>query len=172
MWILCFLAAFCYCAYALKKTSIEFFSFNTNTQISFERLPKIEFPTVTFCNKEMIQMTRIQNYKQFIDEMMYNIENKLIYNLSSLDIMNFLEYEIKYRGLIANLTYYEKSLLSLSLSDILVSCRFNNIECGYESFNSFFSDISGNCFQFNSRENHGMFYLCNNKMKFLISNGL
>ena len=46
IWIVSFLAVTGYCAYSLSASLIEFFHYDVDTQISVNRKPSIEFPTV------------------------------------------------------------------------------------------------------------------------------
>lgn len=125
-------------------------SFEVNSQITIQRFSSIEFPTVTLCNKEYINFVKHSDLKFVVDEAIEAIDKSLIYNLTTLDIINYMDYYIRYLGYSANLSKIDRANYGFSLDDLLISCRFNNMNCDNSSFSNLFADMMGNCFQFNS----------------------
>ena len=77
MWVICLLVSSAYCAYCLTKSFKEYFSYETNTQIKFKRESEIEFPTVTFCNKNPYNIHKKNNFTLLMKYGYSNLKDKV-----------------------------------------------------------------------------------------------
>lgn len=88
-WIFCFLFSSGYCIYNFTQTFSEFTEFKVNTKFFYERRSSIEFPSISFCNKNPFNLrknkTAIQNLKTEIDALKNNVSK-----INSLNIDTFL----------------------------------------------------------------------------------
>lgn len=78
---LCFMASFLYLNYCQLRLIKEFLEFKVVTQITTKRVSSIEFPTVTFCNKNPYKTTD-PGYRYLIDEVRKGVYNKNIKNIT------------------------------------------------------------------------------------------
>ncbi|CAF0813363.1 unnamed protein product [Brachionus calyciflorus] len=154
LWAICFLIAMAYCLYGLTCTTISFFNYETNSQITFYRVSSIEFPTVSFCNKKT---TRINNQTSL--SMAYALKGLKYrsfaypnFNRTSLEAVKEIEFYIAYGIDQLKFTAEQKNSVSMSLDEMLINCRFNDITCSKEDFNYFFLPAYGNCYSFSSKK--------------------
>lgn len=73
-------------------------------------------------------------------------------NFSSIEAADYLLYSIGLYSVENNIILDEQSSsnYSFTISDMLLNCRFNNIECTTEDFVYYRSFLKGNCYKFNS----------------------
>lgn len=55
VWVIFLLASGSYCFYGIIKSFQDYFRFEVNTLIRNERVNSLQFPTVTFCNKNPLE---------------------------------------------------------------------------------------------------------------------
>ena len=70
--------------------------------------------------------------------------------LSTMSIMTALDYWNKLTAVEMNFTESTYSFFSHTIDGMLVNCRFNNMPCTQNDFESYYSFGSGNCYKFNS----------------------
>ena len=68
----------------------------------------------------------------------------------TLDVANFWVYFAGFTSVMQNFTSADLSDYSYTLKDMLLNCRFNNIECTADDFVLYQSFLNGNCYMFNS----------------------
>jgi hypothetical protein len=68
----------------------------------------------------------------------------------TLDVANFWVYFSGFTSVMNNFTSADLSDYSYTLKDMLLNCRFNNIECTADDFVLYQSFLNGNCYKFNS----------------------
>ncbi|RNA07701.1 acid-sensing ion channel 2 [Brachionus plicatilis] len=151
-WFICLSLSIGFCVYNLTISIVDYFSFIAVTKISFERLDAIEFPTVTFCNKNPF-LVRIPNSQNNMEENLRNKSKEFFDSLlklnsseSSFESFSRLSYNYSYITL-----QFQKYLskVSFSIDDMLLSCRFNNFKCTKNDFKIMFVAGLGNCYKFN-----------------------
>lgn len=84
-------------------------------------------------------------YHYFTDEIIY------IRDISNL--MLFVQYMSKGLELYPDINDYQREILSYSIDDMLLGCRFNNKKCTKDDFEHIFTFTYGNCYKFNSGKN-------------------
>jgi hypothetical protein len=160
VWIIFFLVSLGYCSYSIAVSIIEYLDFNVNTQISVIRQPMMEFPTISFCNKNSFKLNELMMYyKQNNDtqfSLMVNQElNSYQTSLDSAFIQNVI---INYA--VDSLSDELRKKFSFSLEEMLLNCKFNAKNCSYDDFTYFWSVKSGNCYSFNAKkENQSLKYV-------------
>jgi hypothetical protein len=152
LWLVCILIAVGYCAYVLSQNVIAFMEHGVNSQVSITRQSSIQFPVVTFCNKNILRA----NYSDvrlltYINQLKFlYIETYLRAFTDALSVCYFFDYLKKYIPFKFNYTTEQKYALSYNIDDMLVNCRFNNIPCYASDFEHFYTTSYGNCYKFNS----------------------
>ena len=77
--------------------------------------------------------------------------NSLYYEgISTMSIMAAIDYWNRYYAVSNNITDSTFDLFIHTIDEMLVNCRFNNMPCTQNDFESYFTFTSGNCFKFNS----------------------
>lgn len=152
IWVLFLLISSSYCGYGIVKSFQDYFKYEVNTLISTERVDSLEFPTITICNKNPFRIepgsfVLMDKFKYIINH--YFSVDFFDYN-DPLTILTFLEYVTQSIKHNSNLTLEEKIKIGFNIEDMLVNCRYNNLECSYKAFHLFYSETHGNCYKFNS----------------------
>ena len=114
----------------------------TTTTRTMNEVP-VEFPKITICNQNMFTTKYAFDFlvKHFKQE---NFSDKYTLNLQSNFLMNIMN------GQINSMTNMDKQRLGHSLSDSMLSCKFNFERCTAADFTWSFDPYYGNCFSFNS----------------------
>ena len=106
---------------------------------------------VIFCNLQQIKMPHtefvysyILSQQEFIQYSLYNM------SLTTMSIMVGLDYMNKYYAVQMNFNESMFAYYSHTIDEMLVNCRFNNIPCTQNDFESYYSLSGGNCYKFNS----------------------
>ncbi|RNA44513.1 Acid-sensing ion channel 2 [Brachionus plicatilis] len=159
LWFICLSLSTGYCVYNLTKSIVDYFSFSAVTKVSYERLDSIEFPTVTFCNKNPF-LVRKPNSQNNMEENLKNqskdfFDSLLKLNASESSLESFTRFGYSYSY---NTLQYKKYLtrVSFSIDDMLISCRFNNFKCTKDDFKVMFVAGLGNCYKFNGATKTGI----------------
>lgn len=148
IWFVCFLVALGYCSYGIAKNLINFLSNESNTQFTKQFEDSIEFPTITFCNKNPFKIDNNSPLKTIFEQVKYYTK----YVPAS-------DYQILYelvdassKGGVYKLGLNKTQLYSLSfnINEMLLSCLYENSECPRHEFELYNLLGFGNCYKFNS----------------------
>ena len=150
-WTICFLASFSYLTYALATSFINFFQYESITQVKFLRVSQLEFPTITFCNKNFLNLksSEFSTIRQSFDA----VKNEVLKSLKTkVDLNSNLIYAEQYVKALTylNLNESQRKEMSYSIDDMLINCQFNFISCSKIDFEYFYTNSYGNCYKFNS----------------------
>ena len=154
MWLFFISISTSYCVFNLIISFIDYISFKAVTKVSYERLDSIEFPTVTFCNKNPF-FVRKPNMKNNLENNLKN-QSKIYFDKLLNSSQSTLESFTRFSYLYSYETLKFKQFLSrvsFSIDDMLINCRFNNIKCSKDDFETIFVSGIGNCFKFNLGKN-------------------
>ncbi|CAF1229736.1 unnamed protein product [Adineta ricciae] len=164
-WILIFMTAFGLMLVFVVSSIIEYFNYPTQTSTLIRLDRKMPFPAVTVCNTNPYRRDKLNEslvkyyYQQFPS-------NSSI-NLSVFDTLAI--------ALIVDLFNSNKteelSLIGFQLSDILLGCQFNGIDCS-NSFTRSLTSGLGNCFTFNWKTSSPLFTLADFGNSFLLKEAL
>jgi acid-sensing ion channel 5 len=166
MWIILTTISFGYCCYGLVRSTIEYFQYDTVTQMSMDRRPYLTFPTVTICPQSPYRTNslnfplKLKSVFQFIENIVYNISGGTDSVFSMLMAQNLIDVNVK----LSKLTEAENLLTYNSIDDMLLNCLFNLDFCNASDFKVVYTTKYGNCFLFNSGFNSE-----NNKIPILSS---
>lgn len=106
---------------------------------------------VTICNKNpfKVENTDIDN-ADTISQLNAGAEILLNASFSSLETSNYWFYLAGLFSIYYNVTGAKAYKYSYTISEMLLNCRFNNIECSQNDFVYYHSFMNGNCYKFNS----------------------
>jgi hypothetical protein len=145
MWIIASLTSLGYCAYSLVQTFTEYLSYKVVTQMTYQRKPYLEFPTITICNKFQFK-TNDENFtykNEFEDIRMMASSNSTPFTMQLLATQLSI---LRTR----NLSEKERETKIYSIKNMLLSCSFNLIQCNASNFAYFYA--GADCYQFNSNK--------------------
>jgi hypothetical protein len=152
VWIISILTSVSYFAYNITRSFLAFVAYDSVTQINIDRLPSIEFPTVTFCNKSPFKTYAngfiFKNAFNFIESTFATNTYFSMYHVSS--ILLILQYLSKALLINWSVTDSQRAMLGFTIDDMLISCRYNNKVCNKSDFEYFYTYQYGNCYKFNS----------------------
>ncbi|CAF0806060.1 unnamed protein product [Brachionus calyciflorus] len=147
IWTICFSVSFAYCVYNLTKSFEIYFSYETDTKVTNNRLASIDFPTITICNKNKFNLAKNANISNKMIELKnFYIENFIQLTPYSINVFDILSYNLFYDYL-QNPYYFKEA--GFELEQILLNCKFNSMICNKDNFGKVFSPLSGKCFTFN-----------------------
>lgn len=151
-WIISFTTAFGFMLYFVITAARQYYAYPTQTKIDIRLDRNMAFPAVTVCNGNPFRYDRVNQslgsyfYKTNQSNTTFNqtFINSLIVPLI-VDLVNKNETEkLRWMG--------------FQLSDILLQCTYNKIDCS-NSFTPSFSTVYGNCFTFNWQTSQKLFTL-------------
>lgn len=106
---------------------------------------------VTICNKNPLKMENADTDNwETINSLNVGAEILLNSSFSSLETSNYWFYLAGLFSIYYNITGEKAYKYSFSISDMLLNCRFNNIECSQDDFVYYQTFMNGNCYKFNS----------------------
>ncbi|CAF0745052.1 unnamed protein product [Brachionus calyciflorus] len=148
MWIICIFISSSYCAYCLIKSFREYFSYEIDTKLIFNRVSQVEFPTVTFCNKIATDFKRdnneIETLKKGQTESLKDLK----------DLNNFRDFYTAIDFWFKRFTISVKNIGGFEIEKMLLSCSFNFKQCHASDFKLLNSSTFGFCYQFNANSTH------------------
>jgi hypothetical protein len=151
IWIAFFVIAFAYFSYGAVKIFIDYFSYNVNTEINVYRETKMEFPTISFCNRNMFKINQhnfpLSKYLRNAYQQALLTNDGLFGTLTTETLTSYSNMYVPYGF---NFTDEEKFNLSYTIDDMLLNCRFNLMPCDKSQFEYFHTSSNGNCYKFNS----------------------
>jgi hypothetical protein len=104
---------------------------------------------VIFCNLQQVKIPKTAEMTSYI-QTQHDMVNMSLLNLTTMSIMVGLDYWNKLSALQLNFNESTYSSYSHSIDEMLVNCRFNNMPCTKNDFESYYSFGAGNCYKFNS----------------------
>ena len=116
----------------------------TTTRTVYET--PVDFPKVTVCNINPFTT-------QYAFNLLKKFDRNSILNSNSLDSTPFKSLLFTSIGQVATDNDTNKMLISHSLNDILISCKYNQEVCTASDFTWYFDLYYGNCYSFNSGSN-------------------
>lgn len=145
IWIVVFLGMTGYCTYSLIIYLDDYFQYDITTEISIERLASIQFPTVTFCNKNAYKLASKLN--SVIMDTNARTTWWINTGYDSMSVMSGADYNVKLAPYYLNQSFDSFSNYSYNLDDMLIGCLFNNARCSNELFYHVYTTNYGNCYQ-------------------------
>lgn len=133
------------------KSTQDYFNYEVNTQISTERLSSIEFPSVTFCNKNILKINNNTDPK-VLDGLIFLkklLEDEMNETLYSGDLLTKAKYYITF-GMKKSFSKEELFNSGYQIDEMLIYCKYNGIRCAKNEFEYFYKEELGNCYKFNS----------------------
>jgi hypothetical protein len=141
IWIVSTVASVCGCSYLITKSIIDYLSFSVVSNIRV--VPEYDpiFPMVTICRQDRLVTKESRNYlKNYLnktEEEMNNIKNNDTFD-AFINILN-------------NFTEEEKLKMGYNVSQVILSCSFNQENCNIsQDFVAYFDSEYGVCYRFNS----------------------
>jgi len=151
MWIVTLVCSSTLCFFLITNNVLNFLKFDVNTKTrKITQIPML-FPTITICNKNMFQTSYALDHikKIILKNNLTNIFSASNQNITDDEIQEILFLSASYT-LSSNFTDEMRKNLSLPLSTILRSCKYDDQPCGVEDFFWKYNRYLGNCFIFNS----------------------
>lgn len=153
-WFLAFLAALIYLSYQLVVCSIEYYKYPIKAENKLTRMSSLDFPTVTICNLNRADATKMDNPQAITD--IFRVAHGCMWP----EIMNLTMEEMKnnetYRPYLEKRFYDVQTQLAWKVEDIFKFCQWNgeNIPC--EEVLSPEMTMNGFCFKLNGDETKPM----------------
>ncbi|RMZ96413.1 DEgenerin Like [Brachionus plicatilis] len=153
-WTFCVLCSSGYCVFNLTKTLIDYFEFNVITEIRNERMASIQFPAVSFCNKNPFNLGKNGTIIDFLKKEILDLKN----NISTLNeknentFLSLVDRDFHFSKLVNKYEHFLPNV-SFGLNEMIVNCEFQINECNKQNFEYFWLPSYGNCFKFNSGKN-------------------
>lgn len=185
MWLFLLIASTIGCFYVIGKAISEYTQFNTNISINrVQDLPS-SFPAITICNINpfyelnmtkyltlklpyfdnfncLLRLNNQTNPTQFI-----KIGKECFNSTRVYTILEKLVDKTKRFMLNDNLTNTQRQELGYNLeTQMLISCKFNDISCTANNFTKFFSNTYCNCYTFNDGKNQSILQTSQTSSKF------
>ena len=151
IWIICDLSSILYCIYLIYGNIKSYLSFEFMTNIDIIYEIPTNFPAISFCILNPLKPNLNNSITKYL--------NRFLVNLSYLNMPNLIQsdddlayyYTFMLRSLFISDYFTDKFRqdLGISLSDSLISCRFQLNTCTADDFEWFWDFFYGNCFKFN-----------------------
>lgn len=161
LWTICFILSLIYCIFTLIRSFEEYSNYEVVTQISNHRISSMEFPTVTFCNKNPYNIKN-DKYKKIVDSIQEIDDLSVADPFYKLQYLNYML--IKETENIES-PEFDNDVIKYNILHMFIDCRFNGIPCSVMDFEYFPTLSNGNCYKFNS----GKDYMKNSVQKRSIS---
>ena len=152
IWILVFFSFTGLTSYILLRNVLAYFEYNVVSTVEVINESPTFFPTVTICDSNPFSTFQAETLiRQLIadDQSALNLSN-----MSYIDVLAYYEYVAYITKQFVYVPEYgdaNRRILGFNLSDLVQTCRFNNIPCNLSNdFHWLFHFDYGNCFQFNS----------------------
>lgn len=154
IWAIFFLCSASYCAFGVSRSFMLFLQHEVNTISTTERYNSIQFPTITFCNRNPYKLNidngLVRKFKAARNKTLTTVRDK---NSSRFDRMFIIDYVNKYTIESLNFTERERKLISYNIDDMLISASFNNLALSKNEFVEVNTNSYGTCYKFNSGRN-------------------
>ena len=161
IWLVLFLSASSLCLFLNRKSVIDFMNYEVITKVRIINEPKLEFPTITICNKNrfstdlavdfMRKVIKENNLDDIFDQEKF-INNKSLRFVDKRRKVRLVQDTA--RLLLENMNDQYRKSLSISIENMLIECRFGGKECTKFDFDLFYITQHGVCFRFNSDQDN------------------
>ncbi|RNA37539.1 acid-sensing ion channel 1 isoform X2 [Brachionus plicatilis] len=150
LWAICIISSLSYCLSNLTLLFISYYNYDVQIQFTTNRLTSIEFPTVTFCNKNPFNFQKSTLDMNSIEELeglkSFFLSNKLLEIINSLDAMFYIQFGTT--KMLVNKTIVDT--MGFNIEEMLINCRFNTLSCSKNDFEEIYLPSFGKCYKFNS----------------------
>jgi hypothetical protein len=165
MWTLFFLGSLSYCSVLIIQSLVDFLKYETTISVTRVQELPATFPAVTICNinpfneifaEEYIQR-KLKDAKCFKETNREAIEKCFNSTDTNDSIDTFVDQLKRILANDKNITEYDHYFYGYDLDeDMLISCKYNGIECFASDFTKYWSNQYGNCYTFNSGYNKSL----------------
>ncbi|CAF1003104.1 unnamed protein product [Adineta steineri] len=132
-------------AYFITESILDFLQYPTQTLVSVIDDSSQAFPAVSICNysplRQDLFMKDFLNYTDGLN--LTNTTNYTMMEKQSILIQDFFQYKLNRNE---SMTDY-----FFTLENMLISCKFNQLDCYKEDFIAFSDARYGNCYTFNAK---------------------
>ena len=132
--------------YFITESIIDFLEYPTQTSVSIIDDSSQKFPAVSICNYSPLR------YDLFIEDFLnytYSLNLTNITNYTSkeqfMKIRDFFQYKLNKNESVNGYFF--------TLENMLITCKYNQLNCSKEDFISFSDARYGNCYTFNAKAN-------------------
>lgn len=141
------------CVILIVQNIVQYYEFPVTTKVDYPFVNHVNFPSVAVCNSNpfVTQFAIEEIFSQLGTEAHLQLKE----NKTKLDILNemliqnnSLRNQILTNAYSLNETF--KKMANFPFKDVLISCKFEGVECSWENFDWFWSYNYGNCYVFNS----------------------
>ncbi|RNA20774.1 acid-sensing ion channel 1 isoform X2 [Brachionus plicatilis] len=148
LWAICIISSLSYCLSNLTLLFISYYNYDVQIQITTNRLTSIEFPTITFCNKNPFNFQKPTLDLELIRRL-NNIKNGIyvVERFNIFDLITNIKFIIQ-RNMLLNKTIVDN--MGFNIEEMLISCRFNTLSCSQNDFEEIYLPSFGKCYKFNS----------------------
>ena len=153
LFLISFLTSTSYCIYSITKSIKKYSQHDTVTSMKIiEEIPT-NFPAISLCSLNTLNKVSSKNY---IENVLFK-NNRTVIDSNVYGDNIFDYFDDLTQILTSSISQYSQNqelrrLLGFELSDMLITCNFNWLNCSSNDFKYFFHPIYGNCFTFNSEE--------------------
>ena len=142
VWLLFTAASLYFCTKQIMKSIEDYLSYGTVTTFENKVEMPAEFPAITLCNLNAFQ-------SDFALNMLGQIKSLFPPNV----VLDKIEERLLYLSFVSSrFNDTTKKLISFSMKETLISCRFNGQPCYSNDFDWYFDPFYANCYRFNSRK--------------------
>jgi hypothetical protein len=138
-WVVVFLTALSSMLYFVVSSVLQYLAYPTTTSIEIEAQRDMNFPAVTVCSANPYRADRMNvSLLAYAQRIGSNLTGVALENLATamiVDLFNRNETD-------------ELNTIGFQLSDMLLACSYNNIDCS-SNFTYSISSVFGNCYTFN-----------------------
>lgn len=164
VWLLLIASSYAYCFYIIINTFVEFFNFEVNVAINLVDETPAYFPAIDICNlnpydansiklNENIQSsldTLVNPDYLFIDDSESLLEPAKNFKLKADAYIRNRSNEFEY---LASQKIIDINSIGFNLSNMMVSCKFQEQLCTENDFTQYHNYYYGNCYRFNGGKN-------------------
>ena len=147
-WSVCTLTFAGVTAYFITKSILNFLEYPVQTVVSVIDDPSQKFPAISICNYSPLRydLFKAEFLNYTADLNLTNAANYTVAEKQSMHIQNFLRYKLNRNE---SLTGY-----FFTLENMLIKCKYNQLDCSKEDFVPFVNARYGNCYTFNAIARH------------------
>lgn len=138
IWLICFLISFGFCSFSIYSSVLDYLDYNVVTNIKIINTNQLTFPVINICNLNLYDTDYSFN------------TSKALFKTIRPD-PSFLTLAQAWTATLLVKLGFDKKLLGHSIHDVIITCRFNQLECDLtKDFEYYYDIIYGNCFRYNS----------------------
>lgn len=152
VWFTCLIASGSFCCFLINQTIVEYLRYEVTTKIRNVKETEVDFPAIAICNSNPLvtEFSREFLISYIENHTNYSFEGSAdrLETLSNYLADTKLKEQIKY--VIYNLDIETKKKFSLPVTELILKCQFNHIDCNLTNFRTLFHWNYGLCYVFNS----------------------